>query len=171
MDILDILSKNLEVKGILEILAMDEIVKTAKEGIIDIIAVIGAAIVLHLKTQWRENAVLSEIEAAGDLHVSSAWSDFLALCILAVEVIVNEEEGVSPIVIVETLESSGHMIAAFAEIVKNLEVGLALRSLWQESSGRENSGKKEFLGHNYFFVLNLFTSKSTEVSPLSFLAL
>ena len=74
--------------------------------------------------QRSEGAVLPEVETACDFHITAAGSLVHALGILGIVVIVDEEEGVAPVVIVETLEGCGEMVPVPSEIVEGLEVGL-----------------------------------------------
>ena len=79
----DIFAENLEVQCILEILAVEEPVNTAEECMIDFVRTVHTAIVLHMEAERGELAVLPEIQATGDLEVSSDGalfpSAFLAL--------------------------------------------------------------------------------------------
>jgi hypothetical protein len=145
--ILDILVKDLEIERITEILAVKEIVKTCQESILDVIAVVDTAVVLGLEAESAEFGVLPEIEATGDFHVSSAGRFHLSVSVLSIEIMVDEEEGVSPIVSIESLEGSGYMMTVAAEIIEDLEVGLGGHNL-PETEGQNGSRKDEFFGHN-----------------------
>ena len=136
------LEEKLEVEGILEILAVQEVVKTHEEiGVFEV----DTAIVLHMQAEGCHRGVLPEIEAAGNLHVGAAGAYFLVIH-LVIEVVVNEEEGVSPIVIVETFEGSCNMSTIFTKIVENLEIGLGLGHL-AKSKRCHSNGKDSFFVH------------------------
>ena len=69
--IYDVFSENFQVQRVLEILAVEEPVKTAEERMVDIIRIVNTAIVLHMYAERSQFAVLLEIQATGDLEVSS----------------------------------------------------------------------------------------------------
>lgn len=113
----DILAENLEVQCILEIFAVDEPVETSEEGVVDVICAIYSAVVLHMKAERSEFAVLPEIQAACNLEISSAWC-FVAILLFCLVVIVNEEECVTPFVPIEAFKGSGNLFTITAEVVK-----------------------------------------------------
>ena len=67
----DVFSENFQVQCILEILAVEEPVKTAEERMVDVIRIVNTAIVLYMYAERSQFAVLPEIQATGDLEVSS----------------------------------------------------------------------------------------------------
>lgn len=69
--IYDVFSENFQVQCVLEILAVEEPVKTAEERMVDVIRIVNTAIVLHMYAERSQFAVLPEIQATGDLEVSS----------------------------------------------------------------------------------------------------
>ena len=140
----NLLVQHLEVEGIAEVLGMHEIIKTCEHGMVDEIVLVHAAIVLHLQAETVEHGhVLPEIQATGHLHVSTG--DGLGTLIgLVVEVVVHEEEGISPIVIVETFEGGSNVLTA--QVVKHLEVGLGLGQL-AKAKGCDSYSKNSFFRH------------------------
>ena len=114
---------------------MHEVIDTGEEGVVDAIAVVHAAVVLDLEAERSEGAVLPEVQATGDLEVGAARREDLAVRVFT-EIVVDEEEGVSPIVVVETLEGCGYVLAVRPEIIEDLEIGLCLCSLGKKHCGR-----------------------------------
>ena len=78
-----------------------------------------------MEAERRKLGVLPEIEAAGNLEVSSPRGYFLIVHLLTV-IIIDEEESVAPFVTVEALEGGGDMLPVFSEVVENLKVSLRL---------------------------------------------
>jgi hypothetical protein len=106
---------------------------------------VDTAIVLHMQAEGCHRGVLPEIEATGDLHVGAAGRNDFAIYPI-VEIVIDEEEGVSPIVIVETFEGSCNMSTIFTKIVENLEIGLGLGHL-AKSKRCHSNGKDSFFVH------------------------
>ena len=69
----DIFTENLQVQCVLEILAVEKPVKTAKESMIDFIVLIYTAVILDMNAERCKFAVLPEIQAAGNLEIGAAW--------------------------------------------------------------------------------------------------
>ena len=109
--ITDVFVQSFEIKRVPEIGAVEEVVYTGKECVVDGISVIYAAVILYMKTERRDDRVLPEIEASCHLHVGAAWCFDIAFVITGIEIMVNEEEGVSPRVVVEAFECRGDMLA------------------------------------------------------------
>jgi hypothetical protein len=118
------LVEGFEVKSVLEVLRVNEIVYTKQPGVVDIVTSVNTAVVFRVEAQWSELRVLPEIEAARNLAVCAAWAMSVAVAVIALEIVVYEEIGVTPFVVVETFESSCYMFAVFAEVVKHLNVCL-----------------------------------------------
>ena len=123
--IMDIFVQYLDVQCIPEILAVDEPVEAEKAGVIDSISLVNSSVVFHMEAERRKLGVLPEIEAAGNLEVSSPRGYFLIVHLLTV-IIIDEEESVAPFVTVEALEGGGDMLPVFSEVVENLKVSLRL---------------------------------------------
>lgn len=137
------LVENLEVEGILEVGAVHEVIYAEQEILVP---EINTAVVFYMKAQGSEGRIMPEIQTTGDFHVAAAGEIFRSGLIPAVEIIINEEEGVTPLVIVESLESGREMVTVLPEIVESLEIGLGFCSL-SESEGCKGSGDKNFFGH------------------------
>ena len=121
------LEQKLEIECVVEVSAVKEIVKTEEEVLA---GEAYSAVVLHLEAERSGLGVLPEIEAPGDLHVTAACKVLAASpgAVVAIEIVIDEEEGVAPIVIVESFESGGEMTPVLSEIVECLEVGLSLEA-------------------------------------------
>lgn len=119
------LVEEFEVKGVGEIAVVHKEVNTEKEILVDA----NQTVILNLKAERRQYGVLPEIKAAGNLHVTAAGSLVHTFGVLSVEVIINEKEGVTPIVIVEAFKGGGEMTTVSPEIIEGLKIGLGLRSL------------------------------------------
>ena len=143
----ELLVEDLEVEGIVEVGRMHEVVDAEEECAVDTEAESQTAVVLVLEAEGAQGAVLPEVQAAGDLEVRTAGRDDLSAGVLVVVVVVDEEEGVAPIVSVKTLEGRGEVLAT--EVVEGLEVGLGLRSLSEEQ--RSKSGGNENFFHHFWF--------------------
>ncbi len=142
----ELLVQDLEVQCIVEVAGMQEIVDTEEECAVDAETQSQAAVVLIVEAEGGYGAVLPEIKATGDFEVASAGGDDRAVELVVV-VVVDEEEGVAPVVLVETLEGRGEVLAT--EVVESLEVGLGLRSLSEEQ--RSKSGGNEYFFHHFWF--------------------
>ena len=131
------LVKELEIEGVTEVAAVQEVIQAEEE----VLVYPHEAVVLYLEAERSESAVLPEVQAACNLHVASARRLVYALGVLVVVIIINEEEGVAPLVSIETLEGGGEVSTILSEIVESLEVGLCLCSLSEgkhcNSSGEE----------------------------------
>ena len=117
---------------------------------VDVICAIYSAVVLHMKAERSEFAVLPEIQAACNLEISSAWC-FVAILLFCLVVIVNEEECVTPFVPIEAFKGSGNLFTVTTEVVKDLEVGLRFRHL-RERHQCYNSSKKGFFKHKFVCI-------------------
>ena len=130
----EILVQELEVQRILKITAVQEPVDAGEEravhgeGAHHIAEGAETAVVLHLEAERCETGVTPEVQAARNLEVSVARRDNL-VSILVVVVIVDEEEGVTPLVGMETFKGRGEVLAT--KIVESLEVGLSACCLGQ----------------------------------------
>jgi hypothetical protein len=66
------LVEGFEVKSVLEVLRVNEIVYTKQPGVVDIVTSVNTAVVFRVEAQWSELRVLPEIEAARNLTVCAA---------------------------------------------------------------------------------------------------
>ena len=121
---------------------MEEIIQTGQHGVVDGILVIDTAVVLDVGAQTAQFGVLPEIQAAGNFHVGSVRREEFSVNPV-VEVVVHKEEGVSPIVVVETFHGGGYVLTVFTEVVEHLDVGLGL--------GHSEGSKSNAQGKNSFF--------------------
>lgn len=112
---------------------------------VDVIVLINTAIVLYLQAQTAELGILPEVQATRNFHVSTGGGLYTVIG-LVVEVVIYKEEGISPIVIVETLDSSSDVLTVTAEIVKQLNVGLGLGQL-TEAKHCNSNGENSFFRH------------------------
>ena len=132
----ELLVQELQVQRVVEVSAVQEPVHAKEEGAVyresaishagDAVQVAPgaeAAVVFDLEAQRREGRVAPEVQAAGDLEVRVVRGDY-PVPVLVVVVVVDEEEGVAPVVLVETFQRGGEMFTA--EVVKGLEVGLRM---------------------------------------------
>lgn len=142
--VIDGFVKSLYVESVLIVRAMDEIIQAEKEGVVDSVAIVGSAIIFHVETERRQTAAFPEIETAGDFEIRAVRGADLAVRVLGSVVIVNEEEGVPPLVAVEAFESGGNVLAVTAEIIENLEVSLGLGAYGAEN---DDDGQDGFLCH------------------------
>ena len=125
--LLDVLVERLEVERVLEVLRVDEVVETHEPSVVDRVGACDTAVVLYLEREVLDGRVLPEVEAASDLEVSSARSEVRTLNVLVVvEVVVDEEVGVTPLVLLEHFERQRNELAVAAEIVEQLCVNLRL---------------------------------------------
>ena len=92
--------QQLEIECVAEILAVKEVIQ-AKEEVL--VAKSNTAIVFYMEAERRKGCPLPEIQATGNFHVTSTDTLVDFLFILGIEIIVDEEESISPIVIVESL--------------------------------------------------------------------
>ena len=69
---------------------------------------------------------------------------FFTFAVRPVVVVINEEEGVAPLVSVESLEGGGEMFTT--QVVERLEVGLGICSL-SECKRCDSNGEVDFFGH------------------------
>ncbi len=116
------LIEDLKVKCVLEICGVKEVIQTEKEVLV---AKAYATIVLYLKAERSKCRIVPEVEATCNLHVAAAYGVVLfAIDASTIEVVIDEEEGVTPAVIVETLKRSSNVLAV--KIIECLEVGLGL---------------------------------------------
>ena len=128
--IVNVLAQELEIKRVLEVTAVQEVINTTKESVVDGVAIVHTTVVLYLEAEvTKDGNVLPEIEATGNFQIGTAGSIYLILIVLAAEVVVHEEEGVTPIVGVETFQGSSNVLTIRSEIVKHLEIGLSLGNL------------------------------------------
>ena len=121
---------------------MEEVIQTGQHGVVDGILAVNTTVVLHVGAQATHYGVLPEIQATGNLHVGSVRGEESSVDAV-VEVMIDKEEGVAPIVIVETFYSSGYVLTVFTEVVKHLDVGLGL--------GHSEGRKSDAQGKNSFF--------------------
>ena len=142
--VLDGLVEHLDIESIAEIGVVQEPVNTEQPGAVDREAVVHAAVVLHLEAERSKGAVLPEVEAAGDLEVGAARRDRLPVKVLGVVVVVHEEEGVAPVVVVETFQGRGHVLAIRTEVIEHLQVGLGLCSLSKQQRGGSHRHQEYF---------------------------
>ena len=104
---------------------MQEVVDTEEE----VLVYSHEAVVFHLKAQGCKCGVSPEIEAAGNFHVASAGSLVYTVAVFLIVIVIDEEEGVAPIVTVESFQSCGEMVSS--KIVEGLKVGLCTGYLGQ----------------------------------------
>ena len=100
---------------------MEEIVDTEEEVLV---TESYATVVVVVGAEGSESGILPEVDAAGDFEVASADACELLVGIFGGEVIVDEEEGVAPLVSIVTLEGCGEMISS--KVIECLEVGLSI---------------------------------------------
>lgn len=132
-----------ELEGVGVVRVVQEVVRAEQEVLA---AEAHAAIVLDMCAEVLEDRVLPEIETACDLEIAAADADELAVGVFGVVVVVNEEEGVSPVVSVVALKGGGDMTAT--EVPESLKVGLRLGSLSEERCG--NSCRNEYFFHHLY---------------------
>jgi hypothetical protein len=139
------LVERLDIEGIPEVLAVQEVIQSGQEGVVDLITPVNASVILHLQAEGSDGAVAPEIQATGNLQIGAAGSIYLVVVVSGVEVVVEEEEGIAPIVVVEALESRRYVLTVRPEIVLYLKVCLRLhrcREGGNESCDKKNSEVK-----------------------------
>ena len=106
-----------------------------------------ATVVFYLEAESiKDRHILPEIEATGNLKVSAGRSYILLVSIKTFIIIVNEEEGVAPVITVETFQGSSSVSTILGEIVEHLEIGLRLGNLAKCKSCYSNC-KNSFFRH------------------------
>ena len=128
MGLSDGLVEGFEGEGVLVALVMDEVLDTEEPGVVDRIVLGDAAVVLHVQAPVLQRGVVPEVERAGNLGVRSALRHVLAAHhhLVVVEVVVDEEIGATPVVLLEHLQGEGYVLAVGTEVIQNLCVGLRL---------------------------------------------
>ena len=122
-----ILIECFEVERVLEVLAMEEVVDTCEHGVVDRVGACDTAVVLHLQREVFDGRLLPEVEAACYLEVCAAGGYVLATAqLVVVEVVVDEEVGVTPLVLLEHLKRKRYKLAVATKIVEQLCVNLCL---------------------------------------------
>lgn len=127
---------------------MEEPVDSGEQGVVDGVATVDPSVVFDMQAEGSQRAVLPEVQAARDFEVGPARRHHLAGGVAGVEVVVDEEEGIAPGVVVEAFERGGDVLAVGAEVVLYLDVGLGFRSSAREQRCRCRRGVEYRLSHN-----------------------
>ena len=117
-------------------------VHAGKESNVDCLSLVNASVILHVEADRREEAVLPKIQAAGDFHIATARGLDISVPVAGVEVVVYEEVGIAPGVVVKAFKSSGDVLAVRAEVVENLEIRLGFGGK-DGKQGRTHCGENE----------------------------
>ena len=116
-----------QVKRVAICLVVHEIVYTSQPCRIDGVAASDATIVFHLKAQWGQFGVLPKVQTTRYFEIGAAGGHTIvgiAFVLLVVEVVVDEEIGVTPFVRLEHFKRHGYIFAVRTKVVEHLHVNL-----------------------------------------------
>ena len=139
---LNSLVESFECERVLEILAVEEVVDTEEPCVVHTKTFINSTVVFNMQTQWSELCVLPEVQTTCNLDVCSAH-ELVVVSSVPCELMIHEEEGVTPLVGLEHLESGCDLLPVTSKIVHYLQICLCSRI-----QTIQRCEKKNYLFHN-----------------------